>query len=91
MLTYSLLYPSANLTQQRLLRPSSDLDLVEASRYALYGGLWHANIVHAWMGAADRWFPGTAVKAVAKKVRLADCTSMARRIFFNHLLGNNHI
>ena len=87
MLSYSILYPGANILQQMAFRQKYDderymsehmhrtfflklktIDWVEASRFMIYGSLFHAPLVHNWMRMAGTLFPGTATKQVIKKV-----------------------
>ena len=44
------------------------VDWMEASRFLIYGALFHAPLVHNWMHLAGRVFPGTSNKQIFKKV-----------------------
>jgi len=71
MMTYSVLYPSANLLQQYAFRESTKVtgvDWREVSRYMIYGGLFHAPLVYNWLRLAARLFPKQTVSHLLAKV-----------------------
>ena len=60
MLTYSILYPTANGVQQVYFRETtrhSSIDWKEVSRFSIYGGLCHATLVYSWLKLVARLFP----------------------------------
>eukprot|EP00092_Neocalanus_flemingeri_P015505 GFUD01016784.1.p1 GENE.GFUD01016784.1~~GFUD01016784.1.p1 ORF type:complete len:188 (-),score=24.49 GFUD01016784.1:1-564(-) len=71
MLTYSVLYPSANVVQQVYFRDTykqTGIDWKEVSRFLIYGGLFHAPLVFNWLRLAARLFPKDTMKHLAAKV-----------------------
>eukprot|EP00092_Neocalanus_flemingeri_P011215 GFUD01012081.1.p1 GENE.GFUD01012081.1~~GFUD01012081.1.p1 ORF type:complete len:209 (-),score=43.88 GFUD01012081.1:119-709(-) len=71
MLTYSVLYPSANVVQQVYFRDTykqTGIDWKEVSRFLIYGGLFHAPLVFNWLRLAARLFPKDTIKHLAAKV-----------------------
>jgi len=78
MLTYSVLYPGANAVQQAYFREGQDnkpkgwnnVDWHEVARFGIYGGLFHAPIVHNWLRIANKLFPGQNIKQVLAKVAM---------------------
>jgi len=71
MLTYSILYPSANVVQQKCFREKTKetgIDWKEVSRFWIYGGLCHAPLVYNWLKLAARLFPKDTVSHLAAKV-----------------------
>lgn len=73
MLTYSVLYPSANLVQQYCFRKSTaetGIDWREVSRFCIYGGLFHAPLVFNWLRLAARLFPKDTTSHLLAKVFL---------------------
>ena len=51
-----------------IMRRFKKVDWLEASRFMIYGGLFHATLVHNWMHLAQRLFPGTSNRQIIKKV-----------------------
>jgi len=79
MMTYSVLYPGANLLQQYAFRENTKIngiDWKEVSRYMIYGGLFHAPLVYNWLRLAARLFPQQTVSHLLAKV-LMDQTCFA--------------
>jgi len=70
MLTYSVLYPSANIVQQKCFRDSEELDWQEVGRFLVYGGLCHAPLVYNWLRLAARLFPKATLGHLAAKVAM---------------------
>jgi len=75
MMTYSVLYPSANIVQQHLFRThkpgeQKKIDWKEVSRYLIYGGLCHAPLVYNWLKFAARMFPKNNMKHLLAKVAM---------------------
>ncbi|XP_023328780.1 mpv17-like protein isoform X2 [Eurytemora carolleeae] len=73
MLTYSVLYPGANLVQQKYIRnknPEDKIDWNEASRFLIYGGLMHAPLVYNWLRLASRLFPKNNLTHLFAKVAM---------------------
>ena len=70
MLTYSVLYPSANLVQQKCFRDSQEIDWQEVGRFLVYGGLCHAPLVYNWLRLAARLFPKDTLGHLAAKVAM---------------------
>ena len=88
MVSYSIMYPGANIFQQVAFRHHPDketdfkwsvqsfrariklVDWAEVSRFMLYGGLFHAPLVHNWMHLVQKLFPGTSTRQILKKVQL---------------------
>jgi len=71
MLTYSILYPSANVVQQKCFREKTKetgIDWKEVSRFWIYGGLFHAPLVYSWLKLAARLFPKDTFSHLAAKV-----------------------
>jgi len=71
MLTYSILYPSANVVQQVYFRESTrhtGIDWKEVSRFWIYGGLCHAPLVYNWLKLAATLFPKDTFSHLAAKV-----------------------
>jgi len=71
MMTYSVLYPGANLLQQYAFRENTKVtgvDWREVSRYMIYGGLFHAPLVYNWLRLAARLFPKQTVSHLLAKV-----------------------
>ena len=50
------------------MRRFKKVDWLEASRFMIYGGLFHATLVHNWMHLVQRLFPGTSNRQIIKKV-----------------------
>jgi len=76
MLTYSVLYPSANVVQQKFFREPGPIDWHEVGRFFIYGGLCHAPLVYNWLRLAARLFPKDTMGHLAAKV-LMDQTCFA--------------
>jgi len=70
MLTYSVLYPSANIVQQKCFREPGPIDWQEVGRFLIYGGLCHAPLVFNWLRLAARLFPKDTLGHLAAKVFL---------------------
>jgi len=74
MMTYSVLYPSANLVQQIYFRQQPDggpqVDWAETSRFLIYGGLFHAPLVFNWLRIAARLFPRDTAAHLLGKVAM---------------------
>jgi len=70
MLTYSVLYPSANVVQQKCFREPGPIDWHEVGRFLIYGGLCHAPLVFNWLRLAARLFPKDTLGHLAAKVFL---------------------
>merc|ERR1712080_413516 len=76
ILTFSVLFPSANVVQQVYFRHGGNwqaihmVDWKEVSRFAVYGGLVHAPLVYNWINLATRLFPGDSVKSLIAKVAM---------------------
>jgi len=73
MITYSVLYPTANLLQQYCFRKSTaetGIDWREVSRFCIYGGLFHAPLVFNWLRLAARLFPKDTPSHLLAKVFL---------------------
>jgi len=70
MLTYSVLYPSANIVQQKCFREPGPIDWHEVGRFLIYGGLCHAPLVFNWLRLAARLFPKDTLGHLAAKVFL---------------------
>jgi len=73
MVTYSILYPSANLVQQYCFRESTKetgVDWKEVTRFCVYGGLFHAPLVFNWLRLAARLFPKDTNSHLLAKVFL---------------------
>jgi len=71
MMTYSILYPGANLLQQFAFRENTKvtgIDWREVSRFMIYGGLFHAPLVYNWLRLAARLFPKQTVSHLLAKV-----------------------
>jgi len=68
MLTYSVLYPSANVVQQKFFREPGPIDWHEVGRFFIYGGLCHAPLVYNWLRLAARLFPKDTMGHLAAKV-----------------------
>ena len=86
MISYSIMYPGANIFQQVAFRHHPDkekefkwsfqsikerlklVDWGEASRFMIYGALFHAPLVHNWMHLVQKLFPGTTTRQILKKV-----------------------
>lgn len=75
MASYAVLYPVANLVQQKVTNRDRNegllegLDGREAFRFMLYGTLCHAPLVHNGLKLVAFLFPGTSVKQLCKKVK----------------------
>ena len=86
MLTYSVLYPSANIVQQKLFREPGPLDWKEVSRFLLYGGLVHAPLVFHWLRLAARLFPKDTISHLAAKVLMDQtCFAPVGSLFSHHV------
>lgn len=73
MLTYSILYPSANIVQQHFFRESTKqtgIDWKEVSRFMIYGCFFHAPLVYNWLRLAARLFPKQTNSHLLAKVFL---------------------
>jgi len=75
MLTYSVLYPGANVVQQIYFRNRKTgekykIDWQEVSRFLIYGGLVHAPLVYNWLRLASRLFPKDNMKHLLAKVAM---------------------
>lgn len=73
MVTYSILYPSANLVQQYCFRESTKrtgVDWKEVTRFMIYGGLIHAPLVFNWLRLAARLFPKDTTPHLLAKVAM---------------------
>lgn len=76
MLTFGVLFPSANVMQQVYFRHGGKLDGIkrvdwkEVSRFTLYGGLFHAPLVFNWLKLANRLFPANTIKSLIAKVTM---------------------
>jgi len=73
MLAYSVLYPGANVVQQKLFRkksPEEGIDWNEVSRFLVYGGFFHAPLVYNWLRLAGRLFPKSTTSHLLAKVLL---------------------
>jgi len=71
MMTYSVLYPSANVVQQIYFREKTKqtgIDWKEVSRFWIYGGLFHAPLVYNWLRLAAKLFPKDTLTHLAAKV-----------------------
>eukprot|EP00095_Tigriopus_kingsejongensis_P003052 maker-scaffold101_size371023-snap-gene-0.25 protein:Tk03052 transcript:maker-scaffold101_size371023-snap-gene-0.25-mRNA-1 annotation:"PREDICTED: uncharacterized protein LOC100882334" len=68
MSIYFCLYPGANLFQQKVIRQYPKINWQESGRFFVYGGLFHGPLVHFWLQAAAKTFPGNAMRQVLKKV-----------------------
>ena len=49
------------------------VDWSESTRFMLYGGLFHAPLVHNWMHLVQKLFPGTSTRQILKKVQISSC------------------
>ena len=47
------------------------VDWSESTRFMLYGGLFHAPLVHNWMHLVQKVFPGTTTRQILKKVQIS--------------------
>ena len=47
------------------------VDWSESTRFMLYGGLFHAPLVHNWMHLVQKVFPGTSTRQILKKVQIS--------------------
>jgi len=73
MITYSILYPSANIVQQYCFRKSTKetgIDWKEVTRFMVYGGCFHAPLVFNWLRLAARLFPKDTTSHLLAKVFL---------------------
>ena len=77
MSAYAVLYPGANMVQQKwIIRNKLDddhpqaLDWAEAGRFCVYGAGCHAPLVYNAIQLLSRLFPGTALPQLLKKVPL---------------------
>ena len=61
-----------NKNRNNLLIKLQKVDWLEASRFMIYGALFHAPLVYNWMRLAGNVFPGTANKQILKKVNMHD-------------------
>ena len=57
--------------KEYIIKRLKKVDWLEASRFMIYGGLFHATLVHKWMHFVQKVFPGTYNRQILKKVRLS--------------------
>ena len=51
-----------------IMKRLKKVDWLEASRFMIYGGLFHSTLVHNWMHLVQKVFPGTSNRQIVKKV-----------------------
>jgi len=79
IVTYSILYPASNLTQQLIANRGKDgvvdtaknVDLKQVGRFFIYGGFVHSQIVTNWLAFIGKVFPSRTPMGIVKIV-LAD-------------------
>jgi len=70
MVTFGLLFPSANIIKQTCFEKHKELDWKEVTRFSIYGGLFHATLIYNWVNFITRMFPRTTVSHVVIKVMI---------------------
>jgi len=74
MVSFSLLFPGANLIQQTCFKKHESrsvmVDWGEVGRFSLYGGLIHGPLIHNWVNFLSRRIPQTTLPYVMVKVMI---------------------
>ncbi|XP_030760391.1 uncharacterized protein LOC115885580 [Sitophilus oryzae] len=70
MLSYGTLWPTSCLIQQTMSgKTIENYDWIQALRFSLYGGLFTAPTLYAWIKLSSRLWPATSLKTSIAKVR----------------------
>lgn len=67
MASYSVIWPTANLLQQKIMG-KEEFDYAEAMRFSLYGSLYVAPTLYCWLKCASYLWPKANLKSAITKV-----------------------
>lgn len=88
MISYATIWPTSCIIQQTIAGKSIDnYDWMQALRFSLYGGLFTAPTLYAWVRVATMVWPKTNLKTGVTKVRVAvvggECRQCCLRPWWN--------
>lgn len=69
MVSYSLLWPTSALIQQKIAGKSwSEIDWAKCARFSFYGGIYVAPTLYAWIRVSSKLFPQANLRSAICKV-----------------------
>lgn len=74
MASYSIIWPAANLMQQKIMG-KEEFNYAEALRFTLYGSLYVAPTLFCWLKCASFFWPKADLKSAITKVYIYICMS----------------
>lgn len=69
MVSYSIIWPTACLLQQKIIG-KEEFNYAEAARFSLYGGLYVAPTLYCWLKCASYLWPKANLKSAITKVHM---------------------
>lgn len=73
MASYSIIWPTANLIQQRIMG-KEEFDYMEAARFSLYGSFYVAPTLYCWLRSASYFWPKPDLKSAITKALVEQVT-----------------
>lgn len=73
MASYSIIWPTANLLQQKI-RGKEELNYAEAARFGLFGSLYVAPTLFCWLKCASYFWPRMDLKSAITKALVEQVT-----------------
>ncbi|KYQ58341.1 Mpv17-like protein [Trachymyrmex zeteki] len=73
MASYLIIWPTANLLQQKIMG-KEEFNYMEAMRFGLYGGLYVAPTLYCWLKYASHFWPKANLKSAITKALIEQVT-----------------
>lgn len=71
MVSYSILWPTSALIQQKIAGKSwSEIDWAKCARFSFYGGLYVAPTLYTWIRVSSKLFPQANLRSAVCKVKI---------------------